>query len=396
MSDSLREEHSTGFGELSHATHLPLPEFEQGVLNTPSFVNHGCRHRAPNVPGASERTVRISPPDAVSRRTASWSGMRVEIVQANRRGRIDYHFCAPVHMLVIHERSVRHDGCTVIEGLPKSSLQDCSRKLVFVPAGRQYHDWHEPRTLSRLVCVYFDPTRLAPEVKFSSLSLAPRLFFEDRALMETALKIASLIESGASDHRPYVEALGVVLAHELVRIHACRSGAESQISGGLAAWQRRKAVAYIEEHVAEPISLAALAQLVGLSACYFCRAFRQSFGMPPQRYQLSQRIERAKALLLKHGASVTEVGVTVGYNDASAFCTAFRRVTGSTPSAYRRERSASAPKAHCRGAEASARARSRQWRHGCGARRTGSLAKPWNAVLARSQGIRPRLCENSD
>jgi len=75
---------------------------------------------------------------------------------------------------------------------------------------------------------------------------------------------------------------------------------------------------------------------VGLSACYFCRAFRQSFGMPPQRYQLSQRIERAKTLLARHAASVTDVGLGVGYNDASAFCTAFRRITGLTPSAYRR------------------------------------------------------------
>jgi AraC family transcriptional regulator len=119
-------------------------------------------------------------------------------------------------------------------------------------------------------------------------------------------------------------------------VNISTDGAPVPINGGLAAWQRRKAVAYIEARLAEPISLAALADLVGLSACYFCRAFRRSFGMPPQRYQLSKRVERAKALLTKHAASVTDVGLSVGYNDASAFCTAFRRVTGLTPSAYRR------------------------------------------------------------
>jgi AraC family transcriptional regulator len=264
--------------------------------------------------------------------------MEVEIVQANRRGRIDYRYRAPMHMLVVYERALRHDGCAVIEGLPKSMLQDCSRKLVFVPAGHEYHDWHEPRTLSRVVFLYVDPCRLAMNLGLgvSSLSLAPRLFFEDGVLMETVLKLATLIESGAADHRRYAEALGVVLAHELVRTETARRSSEALISGGLAAWQRRKAVAYIEEHLAEAISLAALAELVGLSACYFCRAFRQSFGMPPQRYQLSQRIERAKTLLARHAASVTDVGLGVGYNDASAFCTAFRRITGLTPSAYRR------------------------------------------------------------
>jgi AraC family transcriptional regulator len=264
--------------------------------------------------------------------------MAVEIVQANRRCRVDYRYHAPAPMLVFFERGVRNDGCTAIEGLPKSTLQDCSRKLVFVPSGHKYHDWHEPRSLTRTIFFYFNPSQLAagPDLELWRLPLAPQLFFEDGALTETALKLATLIESGGSDHRFYLEALGVVLAHELLRINRGRHGAQTPTNGGLAAWQRRKAIAYIEEHLAEPISLEVLAGLARLSPGYFCRAFRRSFGMPPQRYQQSERIGRAKTLLAKHGASVTEVGLTVGYNDASTFCTAFRRVTGVTPSSYRR------------------------------------------------------------
>jgi AraC family transcriptional regulator len=343
MSESGHEEHAMEFEPRSYSVVQSVAPSESGRVAAQGTKN--CAnltrdlrlfHQASS--HDADRVVEVSPLDAVSRRTASWPGMTVEILRVIRRGRIDYHYCAPMHMLVMHERSARHGGCTIVEGLPKSSLQDCSQKLVFVPAGHRYHDWHEPRTLSRLVFFYFNPTRFAisPEGEFSSVALAPRLFFQDRALMETALKIASLIESHGVDHRPYIEALGVVLAHELLRIDAGKSGAESPVSGGLAAWQRRKAVAYIQEHLAEPISLKVLAQLVGLSACYFCRAFRQSFGKPPQRYQLSQRIERAKTLLLKRAASVTDVGLAVGYNHASAFCTAFRRVTGLTPSSYRR------------------------------------------------------------
>jgi AraC family transcriptional regulator len=282
--------------------------------------------------------VRVFPPDIVSRKAAAWSGMAAEVVQTTRRGRVEFEFCAPVHMLVVHERNVRHDGRTTIEGLPESSLQDCTRKLVLVPAGRQYRDWQEPRTLSRLVFFYLDPARLAQDAQTarSVSEITPRLFFEDGTLMATALKLATLIESGAPDHEPYIEALGVVLEHELKRVDAAKIGAQASAGGGLALWQRRKAAAYIEEHLTETISLEALADRVGLSACYFCRAFRRSFGMPPQRYQLTQRVERAKALLSKHAASVTDVGLSVGYSDASAFCTAFRRVTGVTPSAYRR------------------------------------------------------------
>jgi AraC family transcriptional regulator len=315
MSDSARGGYGSGFAASSYAA----PQY------------HETAHRA------ADRVLQVSPSNAVTRRSARWSGITVEIVQASRRGRIDHRYCGSMHMLVIHDRGARQDGCTVIQGLPQSKLQDCSRKLAFVPAGHEYHDWHEPRTLTRTVFCYFDPARLAMgwQAELPSSRLGPRLFFEDGALVETALKLAALIESGGSDHR-YAEALGVVLAHELTRMNVSRDGVLSPINGGLAAWQRRKAVAYIDEHLAESISLAVLADLVGLSACYFCRAFRQSFGMPPLRYQLAKRVERAKTLLAKHAASVTDVGLSVGYNDASAFCTAFRRVTGLKPSAYRR------------------------------------------------------------
>ncbi|MGO9994922.1 MAG: helix-turn-helix domain-containing protein [Steroidobacteraceae bacterium] len=264
--------------------------------------------------------------------------MGAEVVEANRRGRINFHFCAPVHMLAMYERSVRHEGGTSIQGLEQSTLRDCSRKLIFVPAGHQFRDWQEPRTLPRVVFFYFHPTRLAPstELGFSNTCFAPRLFFEDRALCDTALKLGSLIESGGSDHRLYLEALGGVLAHEIVRLNTGRGLADAQGGGGLAAWQRRKAVDYIEQHLVEPISLAALAQLVDLSPNYFCRAFSVSLGMPPLRYQTRQRIERGKTLLAKRAESVTTVGVAVGYSETSAFSTAFRRVTGLTPSAYRR------------------------------------------------------------
>jgi AraC family transcriptional regulator len=284
--------------------------------------------------------VQISPPDAVSRRGESWTGMAGEIVQVNRRGRINFHFRAPVHMLAMYERSVRYEGRTLIQGLPQSTLRDCSRKLVFVPAGHEYHDWHEPRTLPRVAFFYFNAARLvsSPEPGFSgiSMSFAPQLFFEDSALWDTALKLNTLIENDESDNRLYLEALGTVLAHELARWHMGRRCAEAQVRGGLLAWQRRTITDYIEEHLVEPISLAELAQLVRLSPNYFCRAFSQSFGMPLHRYHSRQRIERAKTLLAKAGCSVTDVGLTVGYREASAFSTAFRRVTGLAPSSYRR------------------------------------------------------------
>jgi AraC family transcriptional regulator len=292
-----------------------------------------CRTATP----LDEPCVQISPSEAVSRRGMSWPGIAAEVVQTNQRGRIHFRFRAPVHMLVIYERGVRQAGGTFVEGLPPSTLRDCGRKLVFVPAGHEYHDWHEPRTLPRMAFFYFNPAQLGsiPELDTASTSFPPRLFFEDDAVFETALKLRTLIDDGGLDP-VYIQALGIVLARELVRRNTHRRCAVADAYGGLVAWQRRKVVEYIEEHLAEPILLTTLAVLVRLSPSYFCRVFRLSFGMPPQRYHATQRIERAKMLLTQPSMSVTDIGLSVGYSETSAFSTAFRRVTGLSPSAYRR------------------------------------------------------------
>jgi AraC family transcriptional regulator len=283
-------------------------------------------------------TVEISPPDSVRRRIARWPGMVAEITQVTRSDRIESCFCGPVHLLAMYERGARRNGGTTIEGLPKSTLRDFSRKLSFVPAGSKFHDWQEPQIAARVVYFYFDPSALAisSEGDISDTPLAPRLFFEDGALWDTALKLTALIENAGSENQLYIEALGVVLAHELLRLNAGTPRMEPQLRGGLAAWQQRTVVAYVEEHLDEPISLATLAQLVGLSPHYFCRAFKQSFGTPPHRFHTSRRIERAKILLAKPAPSVTDIGFTVGFSQTSSFTAAFRKATGTTPTAYHR------------------------------------------------------------
>ena len=127
-----------------------------------------------------------------------------------------------------------------------------------------------------------------------------------------------------------------MLAHELLRLQQGSAPAKQLVRGGLAAWQQRMVTTYIEEHLAEPILLATLAGLAGLSTYHFCRAFKQSFGLPPHRYHTSRRIEHAKTLLAKPALSVTKIGMRVGFSETSSFTAAFRKATGLTPSVYHR------------------------------------------------------------
>jgi AraC family transcriptional regulator len=107
--------------------------------------------------------------------------------------------------------------------------------------------------------------------------------------------------------------------------------------GGLAEWQVRRASEALTEGQVR-IDLATLAKSVGLSAFHFARAFKQSTGMPPHRYQIMQRIERAKNLLVDTGLPISDVAAAVGYEDQGQLARLFRREVGVTPSQYRRER----------------------------------------------------------
>jgi AraC family transcriptional regulator len=106
--------------------------------------------------------------------------------------------------------------------------------------------------------------------------------------------------------------------------------------GGLSDWRRKKVSTFIENHLADEVRLAALADLVDLSPSHFAHAFKRSFGVPPHRYHLHRRMERAKALLAEPKSTVTVVALEVGFAETSSFSTAFRKTTGIAPSEYRR------------------------------------------------------------
>jgi AraC family transcriptional regulator len=282
--------------------------------------------------------VEIAPRDIATRRARSCNGMAAEVVRTIRRERIEIGFHASMHLLVIVEDGARVAGESSVEGLPPSSLRDLKRKLTFVPAAHGYHEWHQPSALSQTIYFYLDPAKFAGELDpaGSNFPLSPRLFFEDTALWQTALKLRRLIEAPGANSRLHFEALGVILAHELLRPETGYPRAEPRARGGLAGWQQRTVREFIEENLADSISIAKLADLVRLSPYHFCRIFKQSFGVPPHRYHTSRRIERAKALLANPDESVTTIGLMLGFSETSSFTTVFRKVTGMTPTAYRR------------------------------------------------------------
>ena len=287
---------------------------------------------------SSPATVEISPPELVRRRVIVCPGLTAESVQAASHSKIEYSFHGQTHLLVIYEDGARTDGQTCVQGLPQARLRRFARKFTLVPAGNQYHEWHELRLLSRLIYFYFDPGSLIvqSDAHCEQILSSPRVFFEDEELWHSAMKLQNLIEKPELGDELYFQALGIMIAYRLLHLEKGDARNESLTRGGLAAWQQRIALDYIEEHMSERIELATLARLVRQSPFHFCRAFKHSFGMPPLRYQAKRRIEQAKVLLAMPEMSVTEIGLKIGFGCSSSFATAFRKVTGFTPTEYQR------------------------------------------------------------
>ena len=282
--------------------------------------------------------VQFVPPDIARRRIVTWNGIQTDAVEVVRREPFEAGFQAPYHLLIMCERAERDEGETLVEGLPRSTLHEFSRTLSFVPAGHRFCSWHKPRTLTRATYFYIDPhgPLIDPELRFAETEFKPRLFFFDKDLWDTAYKLKGQAGNSGLGERQYAEALGVVLAHELLRLNNGGVTATQRIRGGLAGWQEKRVAEYIEEHLAEDPSLATLADVARLSPYHFVRAFKQSFGLPPHRYMSRLRVEQAKALLANPAMSVTQVGFNLGFSETSSFTTTFRKHTGLTPTAYRR------------------------------------------------------------
>ena len=85
-----------------------------------------------------------------------------------------------------------------------------------------------------------------------------------------------------------------------------------------------------------------LASVSGVSEAHFARSFKQAFGMPPHRYLLTRRIERAKALLRDTDQPIIDIAFQTGWSSLGTFGRVFKDVTGEKPSGLRAREQATA------------------------------------------------------
>jgi AraC family transcriptional regulator len=134
----------------------------------------------------------------------------------------------------------------------------------------------------------------------------------------------------------FVDGVATALASYLLRCYSVASPTERNFAGGMAPTTLRRCVEFLEAHLEGDLRLSDLAREAGVSTSHFLRIFRQSTGKTPYQFLLHRRVQRARLLMRDLRAPLTEVALATGFADQHHLARVFRRITGVTPSSYRR------------------------------------------------------------
>lgn len=169
------------------------------------------------------------------------------------------------------------------------------------------------------------------------VELLARVGFDDPIASRVMEMLGREADVSDPSSRLFVEQATDLLVTQLLRGHSSHGTIKApEARRGLASWQVRKVTTYMRERLGAPIGLDDLAGVAGLSRFHFCTAFRLATGSTPHECLVRLRIERARQLLANPALPVTDIALAVGYETPSSFAAAFRKVTGTTPTAYRR------------------------------------------------------------
>lgn len=190
--------------------------------------------------------------------------------------------------------------------LPQAALDETARDL-------------GARTVERLYC----PPHLTvadPVVHHLSQALLPALEHPERA--------STL----------FVDHMALTLRAHLVQTYGGIPRTARRVQARLAAWQEMRAKDMIMAHLDGEVSLETLADACGMSRAHFAKAFRASTGVPPHRWMVLQRVERAKHYLAHGDMPLGQIAYLCGFSDQSHFTRTFARVVGVNPGTWRRGR----------------------------------------------------------
>ncbi|WP_076866733.1 helix-turn-helix transcriptional regulator [Bradyrhizobium mercantei] len=229
------------------------------------------------------------------------------------------------------QRMERRSGRSVTIGTFRPGV------VIIIPEGSSSR-WDIPKPVD-VVQLYLPRTtlaRVADEADAPSTDLLERTAHPDPVTSRLLLSAADVLQGNEALDTLFRQQLTDLLATRLLAAHTGAPAPVRLAGGGLAPKALRGAIERLRSDSEADVSLAALASEAGLSRFHFCRAFKESTGLSPHAWLRQHRLEQAMDMLRDTDASVVSVAAALGYGSQTAFAAAFRKLTGETPSDWRR------------------------------------------------------------
>jgi AraC family transcriptional regulator len=270
----------------------------------------------------------------------TWAGISAELFEmhATDRSLVELPYGKTRLLVMLNEVGGRAELRTNPYREVRSDYQGPNH-ISLLPEGDRAWCSVERMSYCRYLLIHFDTDR--PDVlpgKDVRADFTQRLMFSDPTIWRYAQLIAEECERPGELSEPYGQSLSLALFLTLVRL----GGGETRetYQSRLAPWQLRRVTDFMRDNLAETLQLAQLASISGLSPSHFGRAFKGSTGLPPHRWHLKMRVERASTMLADAGASLADVACATGFADQSHFTRVFSKIVGMSPGAWRRAQAA--------------------------------------------------------
>jgi len=255
------------------------------------------------------------------------------------------HFCRDRHTVMIFDNGNYVQGERRVDGTRLSTSGPLDAGVDVIPAHTEFTALADTGS-SVLNCTLISIDKrhsAAPSFRNSDetgSSLQPAIGLRGPLLLPLAGQFRRISSGDEAYADPlYIESAAVVLFHEIQQALQMGAGNQPQDrTGGLSGRAQRLIREYLCENLGEKIELDTLADLINLSRFHFTRAFKKSFGLPPYRYLLNLRIQRAAEILKTTRRPITDVALEVGFSSSGEFARTFRRAMNCSPRDFRNGR----------------------------------------------------------
>jgi AraC family transcriptional regulator len=240
------------------------------------------------------------------------------------------------HVIMAYNGSVqrmeRRSGRSVARGTFRPGV------VIIIPEGSSSRwDIPKPVDVVQLYLPHATLMRVADEAQTATpTGLLERTAHPDPITSRLLLSAVGALEGNPALDALFRHQLTDLLAMRLLAAHSSSPTTYQPIMGGLSPKILARAIERLRSDSDADVSLDALASDAGLSRFHFCRAFKESTGLSPHVWLRQHRLEQAMNLLRDTDASIAQVAAELGYASQTAFAAAFRRLSGETPSDWRR------------------------------------------------------------